>query len=61
MTTVVTLTGLSVNTLIQVKVRAHNQDGWGAYSELNVVGATIETVPGTPAAPSYDATASSNS
>lgn len=33
-----TLTGLQVNQLIQVKVRAHNSQGWGDFSELNVVG-----------------------
>lgn len=30
------LTGLPVNALIQVKVRAHNANGWGDYSEINV-------------------------
>lgn len=60
MATIVSLTGLSVDQLIQVTIRAHNLNGWGAYSELNVVGATIETVPSAPAAPSFDATASNN-
>jgi hypothetical protein len=45
MTTAISLTGLSVDSLIQVKVRAHNANGWGAYSELNTAGATIETLP----------------
>ena len=29
----------------QAKVRAHNENGWGDYSELNTDGATIETAP----------------
>jgi hypothetical protein len=61
MTSIVTLTSLSVNTLIQVSVRAHNQNGWGAYSELNIVGATIETLPTQAAAPTFDPLLSSNS
>jgi len=36
-----TLTGLAVDTLIRVKVRAYNAKGWGAYSELNSAGALI--------------------
>jgi len=45
MTTLETLLGLSVNTLIRVKVRAKNANGWGEYSELNIDGATMETKP----------------
>lgn len=45
MGTLRTLTSLTVDSVIQVKVRAHNTKGWGDYSELNVGGAKIETVP----------------
>ena len=40
-------TGLSVNQLIQVKVRGHNLKGWGDYSEPNVRGQVLETLPQT--------------
>jgi hypothetical protein len=40
-------TGISVNQLIKVKVRAHNLKGWGDYSEPNVVGQALETLPQT--------------
>lgn len=46
MATLRTLTGLATDTVIQVKVRAHNGNGWGDYSEINVSGAKIENVPG---------------
>ena len=39
------VTGLSVDKLIQVKVRAHNDNGWGEFSEINVSGQTINTLP----------------
>jgi hypothetical protein len=45
MTTVATITGRAVDTLIRVKIRAYNANGWGDYSELNTAGATIETAP----------------
>jgi len=32
MTTLITNTGLSQGTLIKAIVRAHNTNGWGAYS-----------------------------
>ena len=32
------LTDLVVNDIIQAKVRAHNLDGWGAFSEPNIDG-----------------------
>ena len=32
------LTGLLVDQQIQAKVRAHNDNGWGAFSEINVSG-----------------------
>jgi titin len=60
MSTVKTLTGLSVDTLIQVKVRAHNSDGWGDYSEINTSGATIETTASAMATPSFDETSTTN-
>lgn len=42
MTTLQTLTGLSVDKVIQVKIRAYNSNGWGDYSELNLGDAKIE-------------------
>jgi hypothetical protein len=45
MAVITSLTGFTVDSLIQVKIRASNANGWGAYSELNTRGATIETVP----------------
>jgi hypothetical protein len=46
MASLVTLTGLPVNSLIQVKAMAMNSRGWALqYSDLNTVGATIETIP----------------
>jgi hypothetical protein len=59
MPTVLTLTGLAVDQLIRAKVRAHNANGWGAYSELNTVGATTETLPTQLAAPTFDVSGSS--
>lgn len=44
-----------------MRVRAHNNDGWGDYSEINTSGATIETEPLEMNAISFDATASTNS
>jgi hypothetical protein len=41
MTDIRTATGLTLGTLIQVKARAKNVKGWGAYSQLNTVGVTI--------------------
>jgi len=46
-----TLTGLAVDTLIRVKVRAYNAKGWGAYSEFNNAGALIQSVPAVMSAP----------
>lgn len=45
MATILSLTSHPVDTLIRVKIRAHNAKGWGDYSEMNIVGATIETTP----------------
>jgi hypothetical protein len=60
MTSIISLTGLAVDELIRAKVRAHNTNGWGAYSELNTAGATIETLPNQLSAPVADISASSN-
>jgi len=38
-------TGQAVDELIKATVRARNAKDWGAYSEFNVVGATIEDIP----------------
>jgi hypothetical protein len=38
-------TGLATDTLIKVKLRAHNDQGWGGYSELNSIGQVIESLP----------------
>lgn len=35
-------------------MRAKNEIGWGPYSELNLMGATIETVPSTMSPPMVD-------
>lgn len=45
------LTGLTVDSLIKVKVRALNAKGWGAFSELNTAGALVETKPAVMSAP----------
>jgi hypothetical protein len=45
MATLITLTGLTLDSTIQVKVQAHNANGWGDYSELNIGGAKVETLP----------------
>jgi len=39
-------TGLSVDNLIRVKVRAMNAKGWGPYSQFNSAGPTIQFYPG---------------
>jgi cellulose 1,4-beta-cellobiosidase len=44
-------TSLTVNSLIKCQVRALNGKGYGAYSELNSAGATIETIPAVMSAP----------
>jgi hypothetical protein len=60
MSSIRTLTGLGVDTVIQVKVRAHNSDGEGDYSEINTSGATIETAPLVMSPISFDATATTD-
>jgi hypothetical protein len=37
--------GLTLGTLVRVKVRAHNIYGYGAYSPVNTVGELIQTGP----------------
>lgn len=54
MPTIISSTSWPVDTLIKVKARAHNGNGWGVYSELNTAGATIETVPTQMAAPVFE-------
>lgn len=39
------LTGITLNTLIQAIVRARNFKGWGDFSEPNVVGVTLKSLP----------------
>lgn len=60
MATIRTVTGLGVDRVIQVRVAAHNDDGWGEYSEINTSGATIETLPLMMDPISFDPSASSN-
>ena len=60
MTEVISLTSLSRDGVIRVKVRAENSIGWGAYSELNTDGATIETVPTGDTSVTFDMTQTSN-
>ena len=45
MTSILSATSLATDVVIQVRVAAHNADGWGDFSELNTAGATIETTP----------------
>ena len=51
MVQVAALTGLAVDSLLRARVRAHNANGWGAASELNAAGATLESLPEQMAAP----------
>lgn len=37
--------GLTLGTLVRVKVRAHNIYGYGAYSPVNTAGELIQTGP----------------
>jgi hypothetical protein len=61
MATVESVTGLAVDSLIRVKIRAQNANGWGDYSELNTAGATIETAPTQMATPAFVLASSSAS
>lgn len=60
MSTIRTITSLTVDRVIQVRVAAHNADGWGEFSEINTSGATIETLPLVMDPLSFDASATSN-
>lgn len=60
MSEIISLTGLSRDTTIRVKVRAINAIGSGAWSELNTEGATIETVPTGSTTVSFDLTQTTN-
>lgn len=62
MADIITATALPVDSLIKVQVQAVNGNGVGAYSEVNidVTGATIETIPAQMPAPVVDLTSSSN-
>mmetsp|Transcript_9440 Transcript_9440/g.8972 ORF Transcript_9440/g.8972 Transcript_9440/m.8972 type:complete len:254 (+) Transcript_9440:2696-3457(+) len=60
MTDLVTATNFPADTLIQVRIKAQNSVGWGDYSQLNILGDTIEDVPAKMTAPSYDASLSDN-
>lgn len=60
MSTIRTITGQSVDELIRVRVRARNSRGWGAYSQINSSGATIETEPLAMSGLTHDITALTN-
>ena len=60
MTDVLALTSLPTDSVIQVKIRAQNSIGYGAYSQVNVVGALSQTKPSIMAAPTFDLAQSSN-
>jgi hypothetical protein len=60
MTEIISLTGLSRDQTIRVKIRAINDIGQGAYSELNTEGATIETVPTGSTTVSFDLDSTTN-
>jgi hypothetical protein len=59
MTSIISLTSHPVDTIIKVKIRAQNLNGWGDYSEINLSGALIETLPSTLNTPTFNM-ASSN-
>ncbi|CDW74138.1 pa14 multi-domain protein [Stylonychia lemnae] len=60
MTDIITFTGLTVDTLIKVRVRSKNQIEWGPYSQVNQAGATIEIKPTQMEAPTFALSSSSN-
>lgn len=60
MTTILSSTSLSTNSLIQVIIAAHNSAGWGSYSQPNIDGATMETVPEVLDAPTFNLASSTN-
>ena len=54
MTTIISITGLTLDSLIRVRVAAHNVEGWGLNSDINTSGATIETTPEVISSLDYD-------
>ena len=60
MASILYLTQLPVDYLIKVQIRAHNAKGWGAFSELNTGTATVETLPSTMNAPTFDLNQTTN-
>lgn len=60
MSTIRALTALPRDSLIRVKVRAFNARGTGQFSDVNTVGATIETVPTNLSVVSIDVPSTSN-
>lgn len=43
--------GYTLGSLVEAKVKAHNTNGYGEYSPVNVAGSTIQTAPTTMNAP----------
>lgn len=39
------LTDLLVDALLQVMIKAHNANGWGDFSEINVSGQKVNSLP----------------
>ena len=60
MASIISLTSLQIDSLIQVKIRAQNSIGWGDYSQLNTVGPTIQSTPAQMNTPLIDYTQSNN-
>jgi hypothetical protein len=60
MATIRTLTSLTVDSVIQVRVQAHNSAGLGPFSEINTAGATLETLPLQMSVPSFDVATSTS-
>ena len=54
MANIPSITGLAVENLIKVKVRAQNINGWGVYSEPNNSGQVVHTIPLTMDAVTFD-------
>lgn len=60
MDTIRVATGLVQGDLVRGKIRARNINGWGAYSQVNFIGALIETRPLQMEQPTYDIQESTN-
>jgi hypothetical protein len=60
MATIRSTLSLSVDSLIQVKIRAKNERGYGDYSQLNVAGAYVENIPSQVSTPTFDITTSTD-